>query len=200
MEINTSVFEAFPLIKTRRLTLRAFEDADAAGILAMRSSGRVNQFIARDAMGRYEDAVQLLDKTRMAFQNRQGIGWAGVLRDGQSLIGSCGYNSIDYNNLRAEIGGEMSVEYWGKHIALEAVAAIVYFGLHTMNLHSIEAKVSPLNRGAISLLEHLGFVKEAHFTDRIYHKGSFSDMAVYSLIKGRENANMKELFLGEGFA
>lgn len=196
MDLNNSVFEKFPVLKTRRLTLRAFEDADAAGILSMRSSGRVNQFIARNAMNNYADAVQLLEKTRSAYNNRQGIGWAGVLRDGHSLIGSCGFNAIDTQNLRAEIGGEMSVDYWGKQIALEAVAAIVHFGLHTMNLHSMEAKVSPLNRGAIYLLEQIGFVKEAHFTDRIYYAGRFSDMAVYSLIKGKENSGLAGFFTG----
>jgi RimJ/RimL family protein N-acetyltransferase len=33
-------------------------------------------------------------------------------------------------------------------------------------------------------MERLGFVKEAHFKDRILFNNSYYDMAVYTLIKG----------------
>lgn len=187
MELNTAIFDEFPVLKTERLTLRDIRLSDAQEIFEMRASGRVNQFIARPEMNEYNAASALAEKTIQAYQNKQAIGWAGVLRDNNKIIGTCGYNTIDYYNLRAEIGGELSVDYWGKNIAFEAVNAIISFGLNTMNLYSIEAKVSPGNRGAIYLLEHLGFEKEAHYKDRIYFNNKFSDMAVYTLIKGNEN-------------
>lgn len=187
MEINTSIFDNFPVIKTERLLLREIRIADAAKIYDMRASGRVNQFIARNNMNEINAAVSLVEKTNLAYQNRTAIGWAGILRDNSDIIGTCGYNSIDFQNLRAEIGGELSVDYWGKNIALEAVCAIVKFGMETMNLHTIEAKVSPGNRGSIFILEKIGFKKEAHFVDRIFFNSAFSDMAIYSLIKGNEN-------------
>lgn len=189
MSINLAVFEEFPVLKTSRLLLRDIRVSDAGQIFNMRSSGRVNQFIARNNMDDINASVQLAEKTILAFQNRQAIGWAGILRDNNDIIGTCGFNQIDFTNLRAEIGGELSVDYWGKNIALEAVITIIQFGLETMNLHSIEAKVSPENKGAIFLLEHIGFKKEAHFADRIFFNQKFSDMAVYTLIKGNEDYN-----------
>lgn len=187
LQLNTSVFESFPVLKTHRLTLREIRVSDAPQIFAMRASGRVNQFIARPDMEKLEAAESLADRTIQAFHNKQAIGWAGVLRDNNEIIGTCGFNSIDMMNMHAEIGGEMATEFWGKNIAVEAVKAILDFGLNTMNLHTIEAKVSPMNRSAIYVMEQLGFEKEAHYTDRIYYNGSFLDMAVYSLIKGKEN-------------
>jgi [ribosomal protein S5]-alanine N-acetyltransferase len=65
--------------------------------------------------------------------------------------------------------------------AAEAVQAIVEFGFRNLKLHSIIAKVSPENRGAVFILESLGFEKEAHFKDGVYFKNKFSDMAVYTL-------------------
>ncbi len=183
---NHEVFNSFPLIKTDRLTLREIRLADAKRIFDMRSNGRVNTFIARHNMQHQEDAKTLAERTINAYNNKQAIGWAGILRENQEIIGTCGFNMIDTYNLRAEIGGEMATEYWGKNIAIEAVQAIIQFGLNTMNLHSIEAKVSPQNRSAIYLMEKLGFVKEAHFKDRILFNDSFFDMAVYTLIKGNE--------------
>lgn len=186
-QLNTTVFNQFPILHTNRLTLRDIRLEDAEQIFNMRASGRVNQFIARGNMTEPEAAKQLVERTRNAFDQKQAIGWAGILRDGQEIIGTCGFNQFDIPNLRAEIGGELAVDYWGKHIATEAVVAIVRFGLETINLHTIEAKVSPQNRGAIFLLEQLGFRKEAHFTDRICFNDTFMDMAVYTLIKGNEH-------------
>lgn len=183
MEINRTVFGSFPVLETKRLLLRAISPGDAPAIWAMRASGRVNQFIARPAMNTQEQAEALVARTLAAFQQQEGIGWAGVLKESAAFIGTCGFNSIDYPNLRAEIGGELAVAQWGRNIALEAVTAIIRFGFDTLHLHSIEAKVSPGNRGAIALLQHLGFLKEAHFRDRVWFNGQFSDMAVYSLIR-----------------
>ncbi|WP_294677030.1 GNAT family protein [uncultured Fluviicola sp.] len=185
MNINKTVFEQFPVIQTERLLLRQIQLKDAVEIMQMRQNKRVNQFIARNSMTGVEAAEELVKKTSDAFESKAAIGWAGILRDGSEIIGTCGFNRIDYPNNRAEIGGELSVDYWGKNIALEAVRAIVSFGFEKMNLHAIEAFVSPGNRGAIFLLESLGFEKEAHFKDRVYFNGTYQDMAVYTLFRSK---------------
>lgn len=178
---NDKVFNTFPILKTPRLTLREIRPEDARRIFEMRSNGRVNEFIARPKMETESDALKLTERTIAAYQNKQAIGWAGILRDENEIIGTCGFNMIETHNLHSEIGGEMATEYWGKHIAQEAVKAIITFGLDEMNLQTIEAKVSPHNRGAIYVMEQLGFIKEAHFKNRIYFGGQFTDMAVYTL-------------------
>lgn len=186
-QLDETDFTSFPILHTDRLTLRDIRLADAEEIFHIRANNRVNQFIARPAMEEVTSAQSLVERTRQAFVDKKAIGWAGLLRDQQKIIGTCGYNSIDWDNRRAEIGGELTTAYWGKHLALEAMAAIVQYGLHTIHLHSIEAKVLPENRGAITLLEHLGFQKEAHYHDRILFQDTYLDMAVYSLISGKEN-------------
>lgn len=188
--MNNSVFSAFPVLHTKRLTLRDILLSDAEEIFHMRANDRVNQFIARPQMEEVTSAQALVERTRQAFAEQKAIGWAGLLRDQKKIIGTCGYNAIDWDNHRAEIGGEMTTAYWGKHLALEAMASITRFGLHHLGLHSIEAKILPSNRGAIYLLETLGFQQEAHFKDRIFFEGEFLDMAVFSLIKGRENQDL----------
>ncbi len=185
--LNDTVFSSFPVLRTKRLILREIMISDAEEIFRMRSNDRVNQFIARPMMEEVTSAEGLVQRTRQAFTDKKAIGWAGLLRNQKEIIGTCGYNFIDWENHRAEIGGEMTTAYWGKHLAIEALASIVRFGLHELGLHSIEAKINPSNRGAIYLLETLGFQKEAHFQDRILFNKLFLDMAVFSLIKGKEN-------------
>jgi [ribosomal protein S5]-alanine N-acetyltransferase len=191
MEINKNVFAQFPVLKTKRLILRDIGPADAEQIFRMRSSGRINRFIARTDMSDIRDAIALAEKTKQAYEQGQGIGWAGVLAGGTSIIGTCGFNRIDYSNLRAEIGGELVVDQWGRRLALEAVTAIVQFGMEVMNLHTIEARLSPGNKSAIHLLLHLGFEQEAHFKDYIYFGKKFSDMVVYTLINNTPGHGIK---------
>jgi ribosomal-protein-alanine N-acetyltransferase len=180
MELNLAVFNNFPILETERIILREIRVSDAKQILEMRSNNRVNQFIPRKPLEILEDAEALAQRTSDAFKNQLAIGWAGQRKGGTEIIGTCRFNSIDFANLRAEIGGELATDHWGKMLAFEAVDAIVDFGLNSLNLQTIEAKASPLNRGAIAILEKLGFVKEAHFKNRVYFNGVFSDMAVYT--------------------
>lgn len=180
--LNMSVFERFPELETRRLQLRDIRLEDAEAIFGMRSSSRVNRFIPRPDMEQNEQAIDLVKRTRAAFENKQAIGWAARIKGGGEIIGTCGFNQIEHGNLRAEIGGEMSVEYWGQRYALEAVQEIVRFGIEELGLHTIEAKVSPDNRGAIFILESLGFIREAYYRDRAYFKCEWKDLAVYGYL------------------
>lgn len=183
LTLNSKVFEEFPVLRTERLLLREISEEDGDAIFKMRSNGHVNRFIPRPTMEEPKSGKELALKTAEAFYRKEVIGWAGVLRGKGAIIGTCGFNTIDFYNLRAEIGGELDVDYWGKHIALEAVKAIVDFGFRELGLHTLEAKVAPENRGSVFLLDYLGFEKEAHYKDRVYFKGQFSDMAVYTLFR-----------------
>jgi ribosomal-protein-alanine N-acetyltransferase len=175
-------FSHFSEIETERLQLRAVQDIDVMAIWNMRKNNRVNEFIGREPMASMESAEELVRKCHLLFKNKQGIAWAGVRKTTNEVIGTCGFNSIDFSNRHAEIGGEMSTDYWGKKLAYEAVSAIISFGFNELKLHTVEAKVMGNNRSALYLLNLLGFVKEAHFKDRLYFGGNYHDLLVCTLI------------------
>ena len=183
--INTEVFRHFPVLHTPRLLLREVMPEDAEEIFRMRSNPNVNRFIAREEMQDVDDAQKLVEKVRGNYAAQNGIAWAAQLRGSGNIIGTCGFNRIEHANLRAELGGELSPELWGKNIAFEGVKEIVRFGMKELNLHSIEARIMAGNLGAVALVEKLGFVKEAHFREHIYFNGKYCDLLVYSLVKGK---------------
>lgn len=186
MPFNNKVFDSFPILKTKRLVLREIRAEDGEAIFRMRSNNQVNKFIPRPKMNDVSQGFDLAKKTADAFRTKDAIGWAALLRDNDQCIGTCGFTSIEPLNQRAEIGGEMDTFYWGKGIAQEAFFEILRFGISEMNLLTIEAKVSPDNRGAVFILEQAGFEKEGHFKNRVYYHEQFLDMAVYTLHKGHE--------------
>jgi len=174
------IFSSFPLIETRRMVLRELILEDAIQILKMRSSKKVNQHIARPEMDSEEKAKSLVTRCHEMFQNKAGIPWAGVIKGSNELIGTCGFNMLDWDNRRAEIGGELSPDFWGKNIAFEAVEAIIKFGFENLELHAIEAKMLASNRSALYVLQKLGFEKEAHFKERVYFNNTYHDLVVYT--------------------
>lgn len=180
IDFNHQVFETFPIIETERLLLRNMVAEDAPKILEFRQNNRISAFIHRDSMDNIESAHGLIQRVIKGYEDKSMLAWGGVLKSTNTFIGSCGFNKIDTQNLRAEIGGEMSPEAWGKRIAPQAVKQIIDFGFNTMHLHSIEARVSPNNRSAIYLLEQLGFIKEAHFKDYYQFKDQWHSLAVYT--------------------
>lgn len=182
-DIEKHHFDPFPVLQTTRLTLRQILQSDADRIFEMRSNAATNRFILRTAMTSANSAQELITQVNDGWANHQILAWAGVLRDQQQIIGTCGFNRFDYQNNRAEIGGELYVNYWGKHIAIEAVNAILNFGFSQLNLHAIEAKVHPDNRGAILLLQRLGFEKEAHFKHYVRFNKAYHDMCIYTCFK-----------------
>jgi len=181
--VDLSIFENFPVLRSPRLVLRKLELSDAHALFAMRANALVHTFIARPLQQSEAESKALIEKTLNAYAHRQAIAWAAVLRGEGEVIGTCGFNRIELQHRRAEIGGEMSPDFWGKRLAQEAVRTIIEFGLGPMGLHSIEAKVDPGNRSAIAVLEAMGFLKEAHFREYYFYEGKFKDLAVFSLVK-----------------
>lgn len=179
-----NLMSPFPVLETPRLILRDMRMEDAAAIFKMRADVRVSEFISRQPASELTEAQELVKRVITAWENKQTIAWVATRKNSKDreMIGACGFNRIDFLNHRAEIGGEMAVNHWGKFFAIEAVKAIIDFGFNQMKFHSLEAKVSPDNRSAIYLLEKLGFVKEAHFHDFYFFEGGYHDLAVYSKV------------------
>jgi ribosomal-protein-alanine N-acetyltransferase len=182
--LNNGVFRDFPVLHTSRLLLREILPGDAADIFEQHNNTNVNRFVAREEMKAVKEAEKFVTDTRKKYKTQQGIMWAAQLRGSGNIIGTCGFTRIEHANLRAELAGELSPEWWGKNIAMEGVKEIVKFGMQILNLHSIETRIQSGNLGAVFLMEKLGFVKEGHFRERIFHNGKFHDLLVYSLIKG----------------
>lgn len=179
--MKESIFDHFPILETRRLILGEIKEEHAQRIFEMRRNGRVNEHIARPPIKDENTALEIVKKCKELFEHKGGIAWAGIDKENGQFIGSCGFNRIEKWNNRAEIGGELMVEYWGKRISFEAVKEIIHFGLNQLELNAIEAKVISTNKSAIFVLEKLGFEKEAHFKKFIPNEGNPLDLCVYVL-------------------
>lgn len=175
-------FTEFPVLYTDRLVLRRIERDDAQQIFMLRSDTEVMAYLDRDPMQSVEEGAELISRIDTSFQSGDGISWAISLKDNATMIGYAGIWRIDKPHYRGEIGYTLSPAFWGKGIMSEALKAIVAFGFHSMNLHSMEANINPNNIASIKIVEKLGFVREAYFMENYYYNGKFLDSAIYSLV------------------
>jgi [ribosomal protein S5]-alanine N-acetyltransferase len=181
--MNEDVFTTFPVLETERLVLREITPDDAEDVFRIYSDPQVMRYWGAAPMGSIDEARRKIDGVARAFREHEGIRWAITHKGSDRLIGSCGHWRLIKQHLRSEIGYELAPEQWGQGIMPEAVGAIVRFGFERMGLHSIEAQIEPNNQGSRRVLEKLGFVQEGYFRENFYFDGTFTDTAVFSLLK-----------------
>jgi [ribosomal protein S5]-alanine N-acetyltransferase len=181
--INEEIFDVFPVLETERLILREITLADAEDMFRIYADPEVMRYWSSAPMRSIDEARRKIEGITNAFRERTGIRWAITRKGSERLIGSGGHWRLIKPHFRSEIGYELAREHWGQGIMPKAVAAMLQFGFERMGLHSVEAQIEPHNQGSRRVLEKLGFVQEGYFRENFFVDGTFTDTAVFSLLK-----------------
>jgi ribosomal-protein-alanine N-acetyltransferase len=182
--MNTDIIcDDFPQLETKRLVLREISEIDCNDIFEIFSDEDVLKYYDIEPLKTLEEANNLIQLLDRRFKNKKGIRWGIHLKDTNKLIGTCGYQSLNILSLRAEIGYEMSKNFWGQGLMKEALKAIIDFGFNNMSLNRIQALVEPDNKNSIHLLHRIEFCEEGILREYEYCKGIFKDLTILSLLK-----------------
>ncbi len=176
-------FTPFPTLETERLTLRQLTLDDTSSQLFLLSDDTVMQYMDAAKCKSIEAAAEKINKINLEISNNQSIIWAISLKGKKEMIGTVGFWRIHAFHHRGEIGYRLHPDFWRKGIMSEALREVLHYGYETMNLHSVEANVSPKNEASKQLLGKQGFVLEAHFRENYHFEGTFLDSYIYSLLK-----------------
>ncbi|KZE69240.1 alanine acetyltransferase [Fictibacillus phosphorivorans] len=176
--------EKFPIIETERLILREVTLKDAEDMLTYLSDPDVVKHMGLEPYQTVEDVQSEIQWYQSIVKEGSGVRWGITLRNSGKVIGSCGFLNRAPKHFRAEVGFELSKQYWGKGIASEALEAVVKFGFKHMELERIEALIEPGNTSSQMLVEKTGFVREGLLRHYEYTCGKFDDLLIYSILKG----------------
>ncbi|MDD9783309.1 GNAT family N-acetyltransferase [Priestia megaterium] len=146
----------FPIIKTKRLILREIVAEDAGNILKYLSDKEVMKHYGLEPFTTVEDASNEIAWYKSILNEKSGIRWGITLKEQDDIIGSCGFLNRVHNHCRAEIGYELSKDYWGNGIA---------------------------NAASQKLIKKNGFIKEGLLRSYEFRCGKFDDLYMYSLLK-----------------
>lgn len=127
-----------------------------------------------------ENYIQLAEK---AENDPHSILWGGQLKGENKLIGTCGFKNWDRMNHHAEIGGNLSQEFWGKGLASEALQALISYAYNKMMLNKICAYTNCQNNNAIKLLNKYGFSQDGRLRKHQLLDDEYVDVLAFSLLK-----------------
>lgn len=81
------------------------------------------------------------------------------------------------------VGYSIDEQETGRGIGTEAVRLVNRFAFETVNLHRVEAYVSPRNGGSIKVLEKAGFQREGLLRELLFINGTWEDHYIYAKLE-----------------
>ncbi len=171
-------------ITTDRLVLREFTSGDWPDVLAYQCDSRYLRFYPwsdRTESGVRAFVQMFLDEQQLEPRLRFQL--AITLADGGALIGNCGIRRKSENNSEADIGFELSPEYWGQGYATEATRALIDLGFGEWGLHRVSSWCIADNVASVRALERLGLKLEGRLRENEHFKGRWWDTLLYGLLE-----------------
>ncbi|MBJ6799027.1 GNAT family N-acetyltransferase [Geomonas propionica] len=177
------MFPTFPRLHTERLVLRQIVPSDADDLFGIFSDAEIMHYWSCRPYTSVEQAHKLIESMELTADNGIGIHWAITLAGDDRLIGKCGYNEWRKVHRRGDVSYLLARDFWEQGIVSEALRAMLDYGFSSMNLHSVEAGVTPGNDASTRMLERLGFRLEGHLRESFWAEDRFVDSLIYSLLR-----------------
>lgn len=100
----------------------------------------------------------------------------------QQIMGWCGLNRIDYQNMTANLGYWVRKQYYKQGVASAAALLLAGFGFEKLQFKRIEIKVAKGNLASRRVAEKIGAVYEGVLRNMLFERGRTIDGVMYSLI------------------
>lgn len=176
-------FSCLPSLETRDLVLRRPCMKDAADIYAYASDERVARYVLwephRSLTVTRSCLRDLIRRARAGYPSS----WVITLRDSGRVIGTIGFVWYSAENSSAEIGYSLSAEYWNRGYATQALRAVSAEAFRSLPLNRLEAQHDLRNPASGRVMEKSGFRREGILRSRVFNKGEYIDVALWSLLR-----------------
>lgn len=176
------MFEGIP-IRSRRLILRPYREADAEALFAIFSDRKVMRFMSTPPWTSIDKAREVIARAIAASGSGEYLTLGIERSDEPGIIGQCVLFKISDTCRRAELGYCLASRAWGNGYMNEALHALLRYAFERLNLNRIEADIDPRNERSARSLERLGFVREGVLRERWIVDGEVSDTALYGLLR-----------------
>jgi ribosomal-protein-alanine N-acetyltransferase len=176
-------------LRTERLLLREFVDADWPAVHAYGSDPQVVEFVPWGP-NTQEDTRAFVRRAigHQAETPRRSYELAVVLRDQSALVGGCGLTVTDPQNRSGSIGYVLHRRYWGRGLMPEAARALLRFGFGELGLHRIWALCDVQNARSARVLEKIGMQREACMKQDAWMHGRWRDTYLYAVLENEWHA------------
>ncbi len=152
------------IIKTERLGIRNWKDADHKGMIAVSASEEVMRYFPSTSTP--EQTIAFIGRMKKLYAKRGYCYYAVELLENREFIGFIGLCYQDYDVDFApfiDIGWRLKESAWGKGYATEGAKACLEHGLETLKIEKIYAVASHVNVPSINVMKKIGMEKSRDF-------------------------------------
>ena len=176
-------FSRLPVIETPRLTLRRMTMRDAEDLYAYSRDPEVARHVLWSAHSSVWESRAYLRYVLQQYRLGEPSSWGVVLRESGRLVGTIGFTSFSGENSTAELGYSLSRDYWNRGLMTEALEAVLKEVFQTLKLNRIEAMHFSGNPSSGRVMAKCGMVHEGRLRKRIWNKGEFLDVEMWSILR-----------------
>lgn len=167
-------------IKLSHLLLRKMSISDTKELFEIWSDSEVTKHMNIENFTHMEQVKEMVHLFDKLSENNEAIRYSIIELESNKIIGTCGFNYVDFNNSKAEIGYDLNRSYWGHGYAKEAISHLIQYAIDDLSINRIEAKIEPQNTNSIQLIQKLNFTYEGTLRQSEKSKGRYIDLKIYS--------------------
>jgi RimJ/RimL family protein N-acetyltransferase len=171
-------------IRTDRLLLRPFTEADFDSLYEMHSDEGVVRWLYNDARTRVQVVELLKVKIAGASVNAPGDWLCAAVESGETgrLIGDVSLLWASEQHRSGELGFIVHPAHHGNGYATEASRPLLDWAFGNLGLHRVIGRTEARNAGSSRVLEKLGMRREAHLVENEWVKGEWQSELVYAVL------------------
>ena len=169
-------------METTRYLLREIESTDIENIFKGLSDPDITRY--------YDVHFPTLEATQEQMQwyanlKQEGTGqwWAIIDKTDQQFCGAAGFNGLEKQHRKAEIGMWLLKAYWGLGILKEVMPQLFRYGFDALDLNRIEGFVLSDNVKCKSALEKINFSYEGTMRECEVKNGQLISLDIYAILK-----------------
>jgi [ribosomal protein S5]-alanine N-acetyltransferase len=172
-----------PTLCGKVTTLRRPTLSDAEALVRVLGDELTLQYWAGRLIKTNDDARRTLEKTILAFEQRDFFQWAIVRPAQNELIGLCKLDQLNEKHHSATVGFVLGRQHWGQGLMTDALQTMLRFAFEDLNLRRLEAFTHPQNTRAHSVLERQGFQVEGCARERYIGRSGPQDASILGLLR-----------------
>lgn len=188
---STTPFCEMPTLTTPRCTLRKMAMRDASDMFAYSRDPEVARHVLWDAHRSISETRAYIRYSLRKYRLGEPASWVIVWNEDGRVIGTIGFMWYQRDNNAVEVGYSLSREYWNRGIMTEALNEVMRYGFCEARLHRIEAQHELTNPASGAVMRKCGMRLEGTLRGRLYNKGRYVDVDLYSLLREEYFSRMR---------
>ena len=173
------------IIESKIFRLRPIVKSDAVSLAKYAHDRSVSRHTFIPYPYTEKNALEFINRSKIINRNLTGLNLGIEYKATGEIIGGIGFNTINHNFKRAELGYWISKKYRNEGIMSEAVTLTVKYAFSKLKLKRVHAFVEPSNKASIKVLEKCGFENEGLLKKFIKQNNRYKDMCIFAIINDK---------------